>query len=237
MASADTSESLGFDDWLRERLEAAGADATVYGPYVRSVLEDEDGGDFSERMETAHDLLEGFIDDAAELDALMAEVQPRWEREQSSQEERAAAAEQARQTKIRADEERRRATALREAEKARLKHEREQAEREKNIDPKEKAQRDALLARYAYHVEEVDEEGNLLLTETMDGEELGSAAGLAMFRNDNAEREREAEKLKREQHAIKVREERVRNKQQQERERLRRETVKPTTQKKEKRRM
>jgi hypothetical protein len=179
----------------------------------------------------------GVIDDERQLEELAAEMQPRWEREQKACQESVAKAEQARQSKARVDEARRRDSTLREEAESREEREREKARREHAMDPEERARLDALLMRYAYHVEEVDEGGNLVLTETMDGEELGSAADLSLFHNDNVERVREAEKLSREQYAVKVREERARNRQQQERERLRRETVKQGSEKKEKRRM
>lgn len=155
MSSTDTRDAATFD--LEAQLERLSLDSDVYKGYIEGIMDDEDGGKLEERVESVLAFLESATEE--DLGGFGAELKKQYEVRHAAEAARAASvidadkAEERRRYEERLEQDKRAAQAEQERQAANL------IERTQG-DKATARGREALLNKYAFGDDVVDEDGN-----------------------------------------------------------------------------
>lgn len=77
-----TDTATDFNGWLHAKLRELNTDETVFGDYIRGILEDEDAADSdsgaAEQRDALHEILSQIVEDEAQIEAVLSAILARW---------------------------------------------------------------------------------------------------------------------------------------------------------------
>lgn len=85
-----TDSDSDFTGWLHAKLRALNTDESVFGDYIRGILEDDADSSADEQREALHDIISQIVADESDIDEVLDAILARWSETGAAQQKAAA---------------------------------------------------------------------------------------------------------------------------------------------------